>query len=124
MCTAQVNTPCAITVDQAAMCTVVLRTLLKTSWLGYPVLEPQVDWKAPRPVREFLQPNTFLPPKSFSKWEARVKNNLYYYRSNYAVLLVLSFTCCFLRNPWALVALSITGFGILCLNDPTATALK
>lgn len=89
-----------------------------------PVLEPQVDWKAPRPVREFLQPNTFLPPKSFSKWEARVKNNLYYYRSNYAVLLVLSFTCCFLRNPWALVALSITGFGILCLNDPTATALK
>ncbi len=85
----------------------------------------QVDWKAPRPLSEFLfQPKAFVLPKSSSKWTARVKNNLYYYRSNYAAIFVLSFVLCFLRNPLALAAVAITALGLLCLNDPFATAVK
>lgn len=85
----------------------------------------EVDWTAPRPLGELLfQPGSFVLPKSTSKWTARVKNNAYYYRTNYVLVLVLSFVACFLRNPLALAAVACTTLGILCLNDPFATALN
>mmetsp|Transcript_28479 Transcript_28479/g.62692 ORF Transcript_28479/g.62692 Transcript_28479/m.62692 type:complete len:222 (-) Transcript_28479:1791-2456(-) len=85
----------------------------------------EVDWKAPRPVGEFLlQPKAFVLPKSGNKWNARVKNNLYYYRTNYAVILIGCFVACFLRNPVALLAIAMVTLGLLCLNDPFATSLN
>ncbi len=85
----------------------------------------QVDWSYPRPLTEFiLAPNAFMIPKTGSKLSSRLKNNLYYYRSNYLLLFLLSFTVCFMRNPFALLALLVFTAGLLCLNDPTAIAAK
>jgi hypothetical protein len=63
-------------------------------------------------------------PKSGSKWNSRIKNNLYYYRSNYVLMFLLSFAICFFRNPAALVSIIIVTGGILCLNDPIAAGTK
>ncbi|GAX76020.1 hypothetical protein CEUSTIGMA_g3463.t1 [Chlamydomonas eustigma] len=82
----------------------------------------EVEWKPPRPLNEFLlAPNAFMLPKSGAKWNSRIKNNLYYYRSNYVLMFMLSFTVCFLRNPVALVSIIIVMGGLFCLNDPVAT---
>ena len=79
------------------------------------------------------------------KLNSRLKNNLYYYRSNYLLILLMryvhsclvyacesiisplcpnSFFICFVRNPMALLALVVSAFGLLCLNDPFATSAK
>ncbi|GFR43287.1 hypothetical protein Agub_g4352 [Astrephomene gubernaculifera] len=79
-----------------------------------------VSWSAPRPLSEFFR--TFSPPKR--SLSGRLKNNLYYYRTNYLVVLILSFVICFFRNPLALASLLLLGLGFSCLNDPFAISLN
>ncbi|GLC40981.1 hypothetical protein PLESTM_001137800 [Pleodorina starrii] len=78
-----------------------------------------VSWSAPRPLSEFFR--AFGPPRGLT---GRLKNNLYYYRTNYLVILFLSFIICFLRNPAALASLGLVALGLSCCNDPFATGLN
>jgi hypothetical protein len=60
-----------------------------------------VSWSPPRPATEFF--HRFGTPRS-SQLLARLKNNVYYYRTNYVLILAAAFALCFLRNPLALPA--------------------
>jgi hypothetical protein len=82
----------------------------------------QVDWKAPRPLGEFL--SKFSVPKNESKWTSRLKCNAYYYRTNYLAFLVLTYAVAFLRNPRALLGAAVAVVALLCNNDPFATSFK
>ncbi|MQL81586.1 hypothetical protein Taro_014035 [Colocasia esculenta] len=47
----------------------------------------EVDWSSPpRPVSEFF--SRFAFPRSYSKWSSRLKCNLYYYRTNYFIVII------------------------------------
>jgi hypothetical protein len=85
----------------------------------------QVELGRPRPLTEFcFQLKTFALPRSLEKWSGRVKNNVYYYRTNYVLLFAL---CCggmVVRRPAALAALTAVCVCLMCLNDPFATGLK
>ncbi|KAG2438626.1 hypothetical protein HXX76_005174 [Chlamydomonas incerta] len=81
----------------------------------------EVTWSAPRPVEEFFR--SFSPPSQRALM-GRLKNNLYYYRTNYLVILVLAFLVCFIRNPVALGSLVLVGLGTALCNDPFATSLN
>ncbi|GIL59687.1 hypothetical protein Vafri_14421 [Volvox africanus] len=78
-----------------------------------------VSWSAPRPLSEFFR--AFGPPRGLP---GRLKNNFYYYRTNYLVILLLSILCFFLRKPVALASLALAGLGLSCCNDPFATGLN
>lgn len=81
----------------------------------------QVDWKArPRPVLEMWR--NFSVPRTGKRWRSRLKCNLFYYRSNYALGLCVGFVYSFYRNPYALVTLSLGVAAILCANDNFAMA--
>lgn len=83
----------------------------------------EVDWNMrPRPVTEFFA--KFTPPKTQGKLTSRLKCNIYYYRANYFVFLVLSFVVAFFRNPYALFATAMACFSFLCTNDSFAQALS
>merc|ERR1719158_2248661 len=78
----------------------------------------EVEWRAkPRPVSEFLRLSSggFSAPGSRKKLSARVKCNAYYYRTNYALVLLAALALAAWRNPlgWALL-----------LNDPFAVAFS
>jgi PRA1 family protein len=69
---------------------VVIRTELPRPCRTHTILLFQVDWKSPpRPLWEMLQPSRFTVPRSRKKWAARAKNSAYYYRVNYAVMLLV-----------------------------------
>ncbi len=83
----------------------------------------QVDWNSPpRSPKEFFGKFTGLPDQD--KLLPRIKCNLYYYRTNYVLLILLAFFGAFLRNIGALVALGICVLGCLCLNDTFAITLR
>ncbi|CAL5223586.1 g6122 [Coccomyxa viridis] len=83
----------------------------------------EVDWTLPpRSIKEFCTNFTGLPSRD--KLAPRVKCNLYYFRTNYLLLMVLAFAVTFLRKPWALVAIAVCLLGGLCLNDPFATSVS
>jgi len=83
----------------------------------------EVEWSTPpRPLAEFFA--KFTVPKTRSKWDGRFKCNLYYYRTNYFILMALTLVIAFIRNPLALVAVFLTGLSIACLNDSLAVALS
>ncbi|KAJ3703348.1 hypothetical protein LUZ61_007053 [Rhynchospora tenuis] len=83
----------------------------------------EVDWSAPpRPISEFF--SRFTTPKSLSKWESRLKCNLYYYRTNYFIIIVFILGMGFLRKPVAILAALLTGLGIALLNDSFAVAFS
>lgn len=83
----------------------------------------EVEWsQPPRPVPEFFA--KFTVPKSQSKWDGRFKCNMYYYRTNYFILLTLVLVIAFVRNPLALVAVFLTILNLACLNDSFAVALS
>ncbi len=83
----------------------------------------QVDWsQPPRPVSEFF--SRFSIPKTQQKLQQRFKCNVYYYRSNYALIVLVSFVIAFIRRPTALLSILAFGFGSLCLNDTFATMLR
>ncbi|KZV53405.1 hypothetical protein F511_10191 [Dorcoceras hygrometricum] len=79
----------------------------------------EVDWSSPpRPVSEFF--SRFTVPRSFAKWDSRVKCNLYYYRTNYFIMIVFILGVGFLRRPLAIVAALMTALSIAFLNDSFA----
>ena len=83
----------------------------------------QVDWKTPpRPLSEFFTRFSF--PKTQQKLQQRFKCNVYYYRSNYAVIVLVSCIVALVRRPTALLGILGLGFGLLCLNDTFATMLR
>ena len=59
-------------------------------------------------------------PRSSSKWDSRFKCNLYYYRTNYFLLIVSVLILGFLRRPLAIVAALLTALSIAFLNDSFA----
>eukprot|EP00897_Mesotaenium_endlicherianum_P010257 jgi/Mesen1/925/ME000117S00079 len=83
----------------------------------------EVEWTTPpRPLTEFFQ--KFSTPKSYSKWEGRLKCNAYYYRTNYFAIITLVLVFAFLRNPLALGAVALAAFSLACLNDSFAVAVN
>ncbi|KAK7395216.1 hypothetical protein VNO78_15764 [Psophocarpus tetragonolobus] len=79
----------------------------------------EVDWSSPpRPLSEFF--SRFTAPRSSSKWNSRLKCNLYYYRTNYFILIVSVLILGFLRRPIAVVAALLTALSIAFLNDSFA----
>ncbi|THU54401.1 hypothetical protein C4D60_Mb10t24690 [Musa balbisiana] len=55
------------------------------------------------------------PDRSYSKWNSRFKCNLYYYRTNYFILIMFLLAMGFLSKPLAVVVAFLTGpkYGIL-----------
>ncbi|XP_039135947.1 PRA1 family protein A1-like [Dioscorea cayenensis subsp. rotundata] len=83
----------------------------------------EVDWSSPpRPVSEFFA--RFTVPRSYSKWNSRLKCNLYYYRTNYFIMIIFILGIAFLRKPLAIVAAVLTGLSIAFLNDSFAVAFN
>ncbi|KAJ7529730.1 hypothetical protein O6H91_15G063400 [Diphasiastrum complanatum] len=83
----------------------------------------EVEWSMPpRPLAEFFA--KFTIPKSRAKWNSRFKCNLYYYRTNYFILVTLILVIGFIRNPLALIAVSLAGLSVACLNDSFAVAVS
>ncbi|KAI4341848.1 hypothetical protein MLD38_026522 [Melastoma candidum] len=79
----------------------------------------EVDWSLPpRPLPEFFSKFTF--PRSYAKWNSRLKCNLYYYRTNYFVMIVVVLGLGFLRRPLAIIAALLTALSIAFLNDSFA----
>ncbi|PNT30613.2 hypothetical protein POPTR_006G091300v4 [Populus trichocarpa] len=79
----------------------------------------EVDWSSPpRPLSEFF--SRFTLPKSSSKWNSRLKCNLYYYRTNYFIMMILIMGLGFLRRPLAIVAALLTALSIAFMNDSFA----
>jgi len=83
----------------------------------------EVEWnKAPRSMSDFL--GAFKPPKNQKDWRSRVKCNVYYYRTNYALIFPSVFVAFVLRNPSALVAISTAGLATMLCNDSFARSTK
>ncbi|CAA7389781.1 unnamed protein product [Spirodela intermedia] len=83
----------------------------------------EVEWSSPpRPVSEFF--SRFTVPRSYSKWSSRLKCNLYYYRTNYFILMIFILAIGFLRKPLAIIAALLTGFSIALLNDSFAVTFN
>ncbi|XWS55620.1 hypothetical protein CRYUN_Cryun09bG0016400 [Craigia yunnanensis] len=79
----------------------------------------EVDWSSPpRPLSEFF--SRFTVPRSYAKWNSRLKCNFYYYRTNYFILIVLILGLGFLRRPVAILAAILTALSIAFLNDSFA----
>ncbi|CAM8897568.1 hypothetical protein QQ045_027885 [Rhodiola kirilowii] len=79
----------------------------------------EVDWSSPpRPLSEFF--SRFTLPRSYSKWNSRLKCNLYYYRTNYFLLIILVIGLGFIRRPLSIVAAALTAVSIAFLNDSFA----
>ncbi|ONM36424.1 PRA1 family protein A1 [Zea mays] len=63
----------------------------------------EVDWSTPScPISEFF--SRFTTPESYTKWTRHLKCNLYYYRTNYYILVIFVLGMGFLRKPVAILA--------------------
>mmetsp|Transcript_31962 Transcript_31962/g.38646 ORF Transcript_31962/g.38646 Transcript_31962/m.38646 type:complete len:215 (+) Transcript_31962:279-923(+) len=83
----------------------------------------EAEWTAPpRSPKEFFA--KFSPPKTASKWTSRIKCNVYFYRSNYFIILMLCLVVAFYRNPVACFGTGLASFCLLCANDTFATAVS
>uniref|UniRef100_A0A804Q1F4 PRA1 family protein n=1 Tax=Zea mays TaxID=4577 RepID=A0A804Q1F4_MAIZE len=83
----------------------------------------EVDWSTPpRTVSEFF--SRFTVPRSYSKWTSRLKCNLYYYRTNYFILIMFILGMGFLWKPVAILAAFMTGLSIAFLNDSFAVTFN
>ncbi|KAL8504711.1 hypothetical protein ACS0TY_016046 [Phlomoides rotata] len=83
----------------------------------------EVDWSSPpRPLSEFF--SRFTVPRSYAKWNSRLKCNLYYYRTNYFIMIVFILGIGFLRRPHAIVAALMTALSIALLNDSFAATFS
>lgn len=79
----------------------------------------EVDWSSPpRPLSEFF--SRFTVPRSYAKWNSRLKCNLYYYRTNYFIMVVFILALGFIRRPLAIIAAALTALSIAFLNDSFA----
>eukprot|EP00245_Coleochaete_scutata_P005329 TRINITY_DN18792_c0_g1_i1.p1 TRINITY_DN18792_c0_g1~~TRINITY_DN18792_c0_g1_i1.p1 ORF type:complete len:211 (+),score=29.22 TRINITY_DN18792_c0_g1_i1:246-878(+) len=85
----------------------------------------EVDWASPpRPLTEFIDFSKFTPPKNQSKWMGRLKCNLYFYRTNYFMVVIFVLGLGFVRNPLALVAVGLAALSTACLNDSFAVSFS
>ncbi|XP_068644162.1 PRA1 family protein A1-like [Aristolochia californica] len=83
----------------------------------------EVDWSSPpRPLTEFFSKFTF--PRSYSKWNSRLKCNLFYYRTNYFIMVIFILGMGFLRKPLAIVAALLTALSLAFLNDSFAVTFN
>ncbi|KAF8397382.1 hypothetical protein HHK36_016295 [Tetracentron sinense] len=83
----------------------------------------EVDWSSPpRPLNEFF--SRFTIPRSLSKWNSRLKCNLYYYRTNYFIMIIFILGLGFIRRPLAIVAAVLTALSIAILNDSFAATFN
>mmetsp|Transcript_21657 Transcript_21657/g.47576 ORF Transcript_21657/g.47576 Transcript_21657/m.47576 type:complete len:213 (+) Transcript_21657:277-915(+) len=83
----------------------------------------EAEWNTPpRSPKEFFA--KFTPPKTAAKWQSRLKCNVYYYRTNYFIIMVLALLLAFYRNPWALFSIGLMCFAMLCTNDSFATSFS
>lgn len=79
----------------------------------------EVDWSSPpRPLSEFF--SRFTVPKSLAKWDSRLKCNLYYYRTNYFIMIVFILGLGFLTRPLAILSAFLTAVTVAFLNDSFA----
>ena len=86
-----------------------------------------MEWRAkPRPVSEFLRLSSggFSAPGSRKKLSARVKCNAYYYRTNYALVLLAALALAAWRNPLGCAAVACALASALLLNDTFAVAFS
>ncbi|XP_042415801.1 PRA1 family protein A3-like [Zingiber officinale] len=83
----------------------------------------EVEWSSPpRSISEFF--SRFTVPRSYSKWSSRLKCNLYYYRTNYFILIFFVLAVGFLLKPLAVVAAFLTGLSNAFLNDSFAVTFN
>lgn len=83
----------------------------------------EVDWSTPpRPLHEFF--SRFTIPRSYPKWNGRFKCNLYYYRTNYFILIVFALGVACLTRPMAILATVFTALIIGFLNDSFAATFS
>ncbi|KAL7590213.1 PRA1 family protein A1 [Lactuca sativa] len=83
----------------------------------------EVDWSSPpRPFNEFV--SKFTVPRSSNKWNSRLKCNLYYYRTNYFLMILFILGLGFLRRPLAIVAAMSTALTMAFLNDSFASTFS
>ena len=86
-----------------------------------------MEWRAkPRPVSEFLRLSSggFSAPGSRKNLSARVKCNAYYYRTNYALVLLAALALAAWRNPLGCAAVACALASALLLNDTFAVAFS
>lgn len=83
----------------------------------------EVEWSSPpRPLTEFF--SRFTVPRSFSKWNSRLKCNLYYYRTNYFIMIIFILGMGFFRKPLAIFAAGLVALSIAFLNDSFAVTFN
>ncbi|KAJ4840984.1 PRA1 protein A2 [Turnera subulata] len=83
----------------------------------------EVEWTSPpRPLNEFFSRFSF--PRSYPKWSSRLKCNLYYYRTNYFVLIVFVLGIACLLRPLSVVASALSALSIALLNDSFAASFN
>lgn len=86
-----------------------------------------MEWRAkPRPLSEFLRLSAggFSSPGSQRKLLPRLKCNAYYYRTNYALMLLVALALAAWRNPLGLLAVVGALGSVLLLNDTFAVAFS
>ncbi|KAG6760169.1 hypothetical protein POTOM_036672 [Populus tomentosa] len=82
----------------------------------------EIDWTSPpRPLNEFL--SKFTIPRSYSKWSSRLKCNLYYYRTNYFILILLILGVACILRPLAILATALSALAVAFFNDRIFTLL-
>jgi len=73
----------------------------------------EVEWNAPpKHPREFFQ--KFTQPKNMAKWKSRLKCNLYYYRTNYFIIICVTLGLAFAFRPLSLVIVALLLLAVLC----------
>ncbi|KAL0680631.1 hypothetical protein Bca4012_047478 [Brassica carinata] len=83
----------------------------------------EVEWSTPpRSFGEFF--SRFAFPRSFSKWKSRLKCNLYYYRTNYFILVIFVLGLALITRPLAIVGAAFTALSIAFLNDSFAATFN
>lgn len=83
----------------------------------------EIDWTSPpRPLNEFL--SKFTIPRSYSKWSSRLKCNLYYYRTNYFILILLILGVACILRPLAILATAMSALAIAFFNDSFAASFS
>ncbi|XP_010558105.1 PREDICTED: PRA1 family protein A2 isoform X2 [Tarenaya hassleriana] len=83
----------------------------------------EVEWSTPpRPLGEFF--SRFAFPRSFSKLTSRLKCNLYYYRTNYFILVIFVLGLALITRPVAIIGAALTALGIAFLNDSFAASFN
>mmetsp|Transcript_8039 Transcript_8039/g.29702 ORF Transcript_8039/g.29702 Transcript_8039/m.29702 type:complete len:161 (+) Transcript_8039:355-837(+) len=79
----------------------------------------EVEWNAPpKHPREFFQ--KFTQPKNMAKWKSRLKCNLYYYRTNYFIIICVTLGLAFAFRPLSLVIVALLLLAVLCQIDSFA----